>query len=295
MTTWSNTLFYIAFLGQIFLISHYFSGKLLARMRYVLEAYPPDLYPKLYPRPVEHYRLAHRAFELASRFVLALGLLILLAVMFWVDHSTFADDGFISEAWPAAYGIIQFIPLMAVEFSEFGHLKLMRKANTSSIRKAELRRRSLFDFVSPALLGAAIALFLGSVLFDYYVHDFRIALDGDATQRTIVFTITNLLLAAVGAWNLFGRKQDPHQSAEDRDRRVKAALTSLIYVSMAMSVYSFTASADDLYNLDFIDALLMSIYFQVIVALSLGHMLHSVRPEDIDFDVYRNDAMATGP
>ena len=184
---------------------------------------------------------------------------------------------------------------MAVEFSEFGHLKLMRKANTSSIRKAELRRRSLFDFVSPALLGAAIALFLGSVLFDYYVHDFRIALDGDATQRTIVFTITNLLLAAVGAWNLFGRKQDPHQSAEDRDRRVKAALTSLIYVSMAMSVYSFTASADDLYNLDFIDALLMSIYFQVIVALSLGHMLHSVRPEDIDFDVYRNDAMATGP
>lgn len=294
MTAWSNTLFYIAFLGQIFLISHYFSGKLLARMRYVLEAYPPDAYPRLYPRPIEHYRMAHRAFEVASRFVFGLGLFILIALMFWVDHITIADDGFISEAWPAAYGLIQFIPLMAVEFSECGHMKLMRKANPSSIRKAELRRRGLFDFVSPALLATAVLLFLLSVLFDFYANDFRVSWDSDAAQRTITFTITNLLLAAVGAWNLLGRRQDPHQSAQDRERRIKAALNSLIYVSMAMSVYSFTASADDLYNLDFIDAFLISVYFQVIVVLSLGHMLRSVRPDDINFDVYRNDAVVTG-
>ena len=25
--------------------------------------------------------------------------------MFWVDHSTFADEGIISEAWPAAVGM----------------------------------------------------------------------------------------------------------------------------------------------------------------------------------------------
>ena len=47
MMAWSNNLFYIVFLGQILLISYYFPRKLLERMQYVLETYPPAAYPKL--------------------------------------------------------------------------------------------------------------------------------------------------------------------------------------------------------------------------------------------------------
>ncbi len=52
---WSNNLFYVAFLSQIFLMSYYFPNKLLARMRHVLTTYPPAAYPKLYPKPIEQY------------------------------------------------------------------------------------------------------------------------------------------------------------------------------------------------------------------------------------------------
>ena len=290
MATWANVLFYIVFLGQILLTSYYFPQKLLGRMRHVLETYPPSSYPKLYPRPTEHYKIAYWAFKFANQCILVLGFVILLALMFWVDHSTFADDGYISEAWPAAYGMIQFLPLMVLELSEFSHMKLMRKANQSSKRKADLRRRSFVDAASLTLLGVALFFLVGSIIFDLYVHDFNVSFGHDTVQRGMVLIVTNLFLAAVGAWNLYGRKQDPHQSFEDRARRVKASVTSLLYVSIALSVYFISAAADDLYNLDFLDATLLSVYFQAIVILSIGHILRAIRPEDIDFDVYKNDA-----
>ncbi len=290
---WSNNLFYFVFLGQILLTSYYFPRKLLGRMQHVLETYPPSSYPRLYPRPIENYKIAHWAFKIANRCVLALGFIVLFAVMFLIDHSTFADHGYISVVFPMVYGVIQFLPLMALELSEFSHLKLMRKANASPIRKAELRRRGVSDFVSPALLTVAFCLLTGSIVFDFYVHNFDVTWSHDTVQRSIVITVTNFFIIIVGAWSLHGRNKDPYQTSEDRDRKIAASLKSMVSVSMAMSVFFMTVAADDVYDMDYLDAVLMSAYFQVIVFLSLGHMLRSVKLEDIDFDVYKNDVAVT--
>ena len=87
---WSNNLFYISFLSQIILMSYYFPNKLLERMQHVLTTYPPTTYPKLYPKSVEQYQMAQLAFKYVNRFILLLGFLILYAIIFWVNHSTFA-------------------------------------------------------------------------------------------------------------------------------------------------------------------------------------------------------------
>jgi hypothetical protein len=290
---WSNNLFYIAFLSQIFVLSYYLPNKLLARMQHVFASYPPETYPKLYPKPAEHYKASHRTFRFASRFILALGFVILFAIMFRVDHSSFADHGYISVFWPAAYGLLQFLPLMAIEISEFSHMKQMKRAHVSSTRTADLRRRGLTDMVSPALLAAAVLLFAGAILFDLYVHDFAVSWGHDTVQRALVMTVTNGLLAIVGAWNLYGRKLDPHQTAADRAQRIAVSLKSLLFVSMALSVFIGMTAADDKYNLQPVEAMIMSVYFQVIALLSLGYSLSSLKTEEIDFDVYRNDVTAT--
>lgn len=121
MLTWTDSLFYIAFLGQIYLISYYYPEKILGRMKYVLDTYPPASYPKLYSKPVEYYQIGQWKFKMVNRFIVLLGFAIILATLFVVDHNSFADDGFVSQAWPAVYGMIQFLPLMALEFSEFGN------------------------------------------------------------------------------------------------------------------------------------------------------------------------------
>lgn len=291
MLTWENILFYLVFLSQIFLISYYFPGKLLGRMQSVLELYPPSKYPRLYPKPIEYYRIGHWAFKLINRSILVLGLVILYLIVKVVDHSTFADDGFISEAWPAAYGMLQFLPLLLLEFSEFSQFKLMRQANSASTRKAELRQRRLFNFLSPKVFGLAVFLFLATIIFDLYVHEFVYDWGHDTYQRAMVMTATNLFLAAIGAWNLYGRKLDPHQALGDRSKQIAVQLKSMVYVSMALSVFFMTQAADDVFDLDFLDATLMSLYFQVIVFFSIGHVLRNLKLEDIDFEVYKDDAV----
>jgi hypothetical protein len=290
---WSNNLFYVAFLSQIYLMSYYFPNKVLARMRHVLATYPPTAYPKLYPKPIERHKMTHLAFKYVSRFILLLGFLILYATIFWVDHSTFADDGYISGFWPALYGMIQFLPLIVVELSEFSHLKQMRNAHTASKRIAELQRRGLTDLVSPALLGTAALAFAGAILFDLYVHDFDVGWGHDTVQRALVMAGTNGLLALVSAWHLYGRKQDPHQSPEDRAHKVAVNLKVGLYVSIVLSVFIAVTAADDIYSLDFIDATLVSVYFQAVSLLSLGYVLRSIKPEDIEFDVYKSDTAVT--
>jgi len=259
----------------------------LARMDYVRATYPASQYPRLYPKPIEYYTVGRWAFKLATRLILALGILILFLVLFVVDHASFADDGFISEAFPAAYGMIQFLPLMALEISEFSQFKLMRQAHVTTMRTAELHRRGLLNFVSPALIGLALTLFLGAVLLDLYAHQFTVSWGHDTVQRTIVLTITNMLLVIVGAWILYGKKLNPHQTANDRTRHIKNSLHSFFYISMAMSIFWMTQAADDLYDLDFLDATIMSLYFQLIVLLSIGHILRNMRLEDINFDLYK--------
>jgi hypothetical protein len=289
---WSNNIFYIAFISQIFILSYYFPKMLLARMQHVLASYPPEQYPKLYPRPIEHYKRAHRGFKTICVSVFLLGVLILFAVMFWVDHETFADHGFISVAWPAAYGMIQFIPLMIVEFSELGHMKQMRSANSTSTRTADLRRRGLTDLASPILIGMALLAYAGAILFDLYVHDFAVSWGHDTVQRAVTMTVTNGLLVIIGAWNLYGRKLNPHQSADDRIQIISVNLKSLLLISIALSAFIAVGAADDIVNLDAFEAVIMSVYFQVIAVFTIGYSLRNIKPDEIDFEVYKKDAAA---
>ena len=66
----------------------------------------------------------------------------------------------------------------------------------------------------------------------------------------------------------------------------------LVSIVMALSVFIGLEAADDLYNMDSIDAVVMSVYFQAIALLSLGFTLNSLKLEDVDFDVYKNDGAA---
>ena len=70
-------------------------------------------------------------------------------------------------------------------------------------------------------------------------------------------------------------------------------LRSMLYVSMVISVFFMFQSADQVYDMDFLDAILLSLYFQLIVLMSTGHVLKSLKLEDINFDVYKSDVAAS--
>lgn len=283
--------FAAAFVVQMWLVSSYFPRQMLQRVRLTLDRHPPADYPKLYPRPIEHYRIGIAVFEWANRVILMFGAGLLFSLIFLVDHATFADDGHISEIWPALYGVLQFLPWLVLEMVGYRQLKMMREARTPSTRRADLRPRTLLNTVSPGLVFATIAIGIASVTFDFYAHDFDFSW-ADSMQRTVTLVFTNGFMAAVGAWHLHGRKQDPHQHPADRQRQISVQLTSLLFVSMTLSVFFISQAADDVIDLDSIEASLMSLYFATVASLSLGYSLSRLKLEDQNFEVYRNTPAA---
>lgn len=285
MLEWNNVIFYLVFTGQILLISGYFAGKIHARMAYVIGHYPADQFPKLYPRPVEYYRIGHAVFKLANRTIMLLGFVILGLIMFVVDHASFADDGYISEFWPAVYGMIQMVPTAVLEFSELNQLKKMRELNIASTRTAQLQPRNVFRFVSPWLLATAVGLVITTIVIDFYLADF--ALSRETIPQTLLILAANGLFAYLGVRALYGPKQNPHQSHADRNHQIKVNLRSFINISIAGSLFLLIQSLREVFPMAFLDAVVMSLYFQAIVVFSVGYLLRHIRVEDVDFTVYR--------
>jgi hypothetical protein len=153
-----------------------------------------------------------------------------------------------------------------------------------------LRPRRLREYLSPGLLALALALFAIVIGFQLLAHDFSLAWSGRVVQKALVIVVSNLALVAVGLYQLYGRKLNPYQASKDRVRQIRAQLTSLLLLSCALSMFFIWQLAGDALDLHYLDAPVMSLYFQMIVALSIGFMLHSVRFEDIDFEVYAGKA-----
>ena len=276
-------IFYLTFVSQIVLISYYIPSRMLGRMSFLLETYPPDRYAKLYPVAEAYYRIGFAAFRWANRVIFLIGFGVLAAIHRFGPM----EDGTISEAWPAAYAMLQVLPMIGLEFLTCRQFALMRKSKGANVRKAELRPRRFFDLVSPTLLVVALVLFVGALVLDAYL------LQEIRWPVIAGLTLGNLFMVSIGLWQFFGRKQDPYQNSEDRRRQLRAQWTSLLMVSIVMSIFYMTHSADQIFALDFLDAPLLSVYFQVVILLSLSYLMHSLKIEDIDFEVYRSSPTTT--
>ncbi|NQZ07431.1 MAG: hypothetical protein HRT35_09755 [Algicola sp.] len=280
-----NILFYLVFLCQLILVSYYLPSKILARMRHVVTHYPPSEYPKLYPQDVGCYKKSHRRYQLLNHFLLLVGLL-LIAGDVWRSHTY---GGGVNESFPVMFGMVQFMPMMWLELSEFGQMKLMRKVNANTQRKAELSRRRLFDHVSPALIFAVVALFFATIVLDLYWNDFKLVWGGDTVVRAFTLFVCNGLFVLIVRFNLHGKKLNPHQSYEDRSRQVEMVSRTLAYLSLVMSLFFIYTAAGDVYELKAYEHVMMSVYFQIIALISIGNIIWGQPLEKLNFDVYKAD------
>ena len=151
MTT--QYLFYVVFLSQVLLISLLLPRSVLGRLQHVLDTYPASDYPRLYPVPMADVEKAQRSYRYSNRFALVLGLAVVFLGFFP------PTDGLLdweNEALHAFYFAIQLSPFLIATTPGFIYFNLKRKPDSRTIRRAELRPRRLFDFVSPALIALTI-------------------------------------------------------------------------------------------------------------------------------------------
>jgi hypothetical protein len=275
-------LFYLVFLGQVLLISHYLPKRLLKRMRCVFDAYKPSEYPRLYPKPIEHYERARRGFRNMNLIILLAGLL-LLAVLIAYPRSGEWDTAIVT-----LYFMMQIFPMILVEIWSFRHYQLMRLNDSRTTRKAELNPRRLFDFVSPAKIGLAALVYIAFSALVLYFRQFDYPWFG-GIWNIVGVTALNLFLGGMIYWNLYGKKADPYQANEDRARQMEIVVNQAVFVSIVATLFiaiDVILSSLDLHHLQ---PLIQSLFFQLMAVISF----RAFPIEKINFEVYREDPLAT--
>lgn len=279
----NNLMFYIVFLIQILLISFYFPRQIVRRITTIFTTYPPTEYPRLYTKPLKVYAARLKLYRILNHIILGLGI-ILTAALILRDAPTGEK---IPQIIPFTYWVFQVIPLFLMELSGFAYFKLMRQADKRTRRQADLQPRRLFDFISPSLIGLAILLNMVCIVFYFYLDQFHFYWGSDTMVIALSILASNALYAGVIYRNLHGKKLDPYQAKKDRYRQIELSVKSLVFMSIMASIFLITIKMINQYNLDELEALIMSLYLQLTVLISLGSMLHFIKVSDIDFDVYK--------
>lgn len=280
-----HLLLYIVFLSQMFLLSYFLPKKIVARINYVLKNYPKETYPKLYPRSVEYFEGKRDFYKNFNRFNLLLG----FGVMFLIFPQFEAGEEKGLQMVPWAYFMVQMIPSMLTEVFSFKQAKMMRTANPSKSRQASFMPRRLFDFVSPLLVLTAVLMFIVFSLTVSYMFDFDLTFGGKALPNILVLLGGNLFFIIIIAWNLRGKKLDPHQAHKDRVRIIEVVIKSLTYLSIAMSLFMLLLVLSSYYEWHFVKPVMMSLFLQTIALISMGTPLQTLPIGSIDFDVYKAD------
>ncbi|MDA3913053.1 hypothetical protein [Oleiagrimonas sp.] len=266
-----NILFYIVFLAQVLLISAIVPYLVRRRLLRVLDDFPALTDPQLHPRPLSAYRTGLVLFAWFNRLLSLMGLVLLVIV-----YRVHATDSPIPESWPAFFGGVQFLPMLLMDLFCLSLFRRLRELRPEKRRSASLQPRRLFDFMPRWLLALAMVMLALAVLGDLYLHDFDL---GHGTlARNLTVLVTNGLLALLGWWKLRGRSLTPQPNPEARNRSIGAQLTVLAVISIAFSTYMLLHAMNAVLGLQNFDAIVMSLYFQTAMAVSISITLRTAIP-----------------
>jgi len=281
----NSVLFYLIFISQIWLLSYFYPRKILERIRFVIQNYPPQQYPKLYPQSLDKVERVQKIYKFLNYIILAIGIWLLVGLGMLSNADN--QDNF-NEGIPLMYGMVQFIPMMMLEVLGYKQFKLMKQKDTRTNRKAELQPRRLFAYVSPYLIISAVVMYIFLIAFELYMTQYTITFDFMVKVGSV--SLANLLFIGITLFNLFGKKLDPYQATEERIKQTKFAIRSMAFISIFVSFFMVAQTLVNTYELGTVEIMINSLYFQVLAIFSIGRIIKNFKIEDIDFDVYKAES-----
>lgn len=276
---WSNYLLYFVFIAQIFFVSYYFPMRLVKQTFRILEKYSPEEYPKLYPVSKDVAVMKISNFKRFNLGIALVGVAIVIHGLVTQSEELLFVDSLVVIL---AYFMLQWMPLLIMEFSGLQYLKLMRMANTSPKRSAALKPRGLLDYVSkPALAFTVFMQLVFVAIVIYFIYNPFEGFGGVANLGGIVFA--DCFFIGILLWNIKGKKKNPYLAAEDRDKQIRQLVkVMLITCNLMIAFVSLELVMSATGSRHLLDPF-MSLYFLAIASVSY----QAYQVEGIDFEVYR--------
>lgn len=269
---------------QVWLISYFYPKKIVKRMNYILENFPENQYPKLYPISEKKLNGLKQKYIWFNHVLMIVGIMIILYFTLFVDDYSQYMNKF--DDLPLLFGIAQFIPLFMLEIFGLKHLKKMREQFNNSQRQATLQPRRVFDYIAPKYIYLAVFAYVSFILFELGLNQFTFT--ADVIVKLTSLTLANLLFIGISAANLYGKKKDPYQNEIDRTKQIKFSLKSFTFISIFMSIYLLFHSLVNIYDFNLLEILINSLYFQLIALFSTGAILNCYKVEKLNFDGYKS-------
>lgn len=146
------------------------------------------------------------------------------------------DDGPV-EALVAVYFAAQMVlPLCLVAWSGFNYSKVLRHSLAEGKRKALLKRRGLFDFVSPAIVLLAVLSYFLFAGFVFYIQ--QDPFPGFSGGISIAAVTLIYAANAFGVYTmLYGRKKSALETHADRARAIGLGVKACAYSCIACVVF----------------------------------------------------------
>jgi hypothetical protein len=289
-------LFCFVFLSQILLFSWVYPQRTISRTRYVLQNFPPSTHPKLYPQSPEYYERWLRNGARLNLVIVVAGILIIGLILGTLAGGW--DGGIFAPSWKRHWGEAIVVPFFLVQlvvgvmYMNISEGKLryaMKKAPPPRVRTAELHRRRLVDFVSPAMLIVAALANIAFIAFVLYSYQ-RFQLPLDKVVVSIASDALALLVFSVTVGiALRAPKLDPYQAHQDRHNSLRLVVQQALAFSIAFPVLFAT-----LLTIRPFESVMTSLFVQGLALALLGPS-YFYRMDKVDFDVYRQDARDSTP
>jgi hypothetical protein len=247
---WANNLLYMVFIIQVIFISLYMPINIKNKINNVINEHPPEHYPKLYPVSSDAIKMGLSLFWGFNIFIFILGFWIIGYGAYSQSEEMLNLD---SSAVLMFFFFLQWLPYLILEITSFKYLKLMRLANTASIRKANLKPRSLlgyFSLIDKILLIISHGIFI--IVIEYFNrHSFE---GYGGYENLFVLVFIDIFMLSIFVWNVYGKNKNPHASAEDKNSHIESMVKIMVKtISLAVlfaSAQLFISATDSRYLLD---------------------------------------------
>ena len=277
-----DLLFYIVLLSQIMFLSYYYPRRMLIRIHEIFKNYPPNEFPKLYPESIAKYKKSIKLYRIINYFIMGLG--FCLIHWFYVTPRTGEWDSII-VFW---YFMIQFLPNLGIELWSIKYHKAMRLLNQDGQKEAVLQPRRLTDFVSKEFLVIVFMIYIFFVGFVTYLNQFDYPWFG-GYLNVLIISCTYLFFGFIIYQAMYGKVKNPHMSYEDRKINIQITIRQLLSIAIAVTVFAMVQISMQVFGLESFKAIIISLYFHVIVLLTMQW----VRLDYINFDVYKDKPVLT--
>jgi len=242
-------LFLAMFPAQILGMSVLYPILLTRAIRTGLNNIPPERLPELYPGvdvAEAHERFLAR-YRVANTVLVVVGVVLLGWFISYTRRPGW-DEG--SVGWMVfAYCMLQNAPILLISWFTTRFNKVHKRSLPEAKRKAVLKRRGLFDFVSPVTVLLAVLANLEFVGFMFYVkrHPFP---DFGGPFLNIGITWLGYILLGALLYGVSRRKKDPLQTHAERMIMLRAAATAYTWVCIFVPISGSITVARKLVDLE---------------------------------------------